>query len=129
MMLPRVRSGAGFPLRMSFESQWNRRAAMPKPITVTPRPKMILISTDAPLSSQFVEQGRWRIASTTWDSHAAQRIVGRHFPGIVESPHPDPYGSTTPVGCLASAHLNVAAHVPSLADSGPRRAACRGREE
>jgi hypothetical protein len=51
---------------------------------------MILVSTDAPRSSQFVEQDRWRIASTTWDSHAAQRIVGRPYLGIVESPYPDP---------------------------------------
>ena len=35
LMGPRVREGSGFPERMSRDSQWNRRAAMPKPITVT----------------------------------------------------------------------------------------------
>ena len=38
---------------MSLDSQWNRRAAMPKPTTVTPRPKMILTGTNAPRLPQL----------------------------------------------------------------------------
>ena len=48
LMRPRVRSGSFFPERMSLHSQWKRRPAMPKPTTVTPRPKMILTGTNAP---------------------------------------------------------------------------------
>ena len=33
-MLPRVRLGSFFPERMSLDSQWKRRAAMPNPTTV-----------------------------------------------------------------------------------------------
>src|SRR3984885_15808204 len=97
---------------------------MPKPITVTPRPKMILISTDAPRSSQFVEQGRWRIASTTWDSHAAQRIVGHPFQGIVE-PVPRSLGIYDPgwMPNVDSAKTWPLMCAPSTADSGPRQGA------
>jgi hypothetical protein len=35
LMGPRARFGSFFPDRMSLDSQWNRRAAMPKPMTVT----------------------------------------------------------------------------------------------
>ena len=48
LMGPRVREGSGLPERMSLDSQWNRTAAMPKPTTVTPMPRMILIGTKAP---------------------------------------------------------------------------------
>ncbi len=47
-MLPRVRFGSFFPERMSFESQWNRNPAIPKPMRVTAMPKPILTGTDAP---------------------------------------------------------------------------------
>ena len=47
-MLPRVRLGSFFPERMSLDSQWKRYAAIPKPTTVTPMPKMILTGTNAP---------------------------------------------------------------------------------
>src|SRR5580704_9124556 len=47
-MGPRTREGSGLPDRMSRDSQWKRRAAMAKPTTVTPRPRMILIGTNTP---------------------------------------------------------------------------------
>ncbi len=46
--LPRVREGSGFPERMSRDSQWNRTAAMPKPTSVMPIPRMILTGTNTP---------------------------------------------------------------------------------
>ena len=79
LMGPRDRLGSFFPERMSLDSQWKRRAAMPNPMTVTRSPMMILTGTNAPRLSQIVEQERWRSASATWDFDAAQRIVGRHI--------------------------------------------------
>ncbi len=38
---PLARLGSFFPDRMTLDSQWNRRPAMAKPITVTTRPMMI----------------------------------------------------------------------------------------
>ena len=35
LMGPRDRLGSFFPERMSLDSQWKRRAAMPNPMTVT----------------------------------------------------------------------------------------------
>ncbi len=32
---------------MSLDNQWKRTAAMPKPTTVTPMPKMILIGNES----------------------------------------------------------------------------------
>ena len=83
LMGPRTRFGSFFPERMSLDSQWNRRAAMPKPMTVTARPMMILTGTNAPRLSQIVKQERWRSASATWDFDAAQRIVGPPHLGVV----------------------------------------------
>ena len=62
-MLPRVRLGSFFPERMSLDSQWNRRAAMPNPMTVTKSPMMILTGTNAPrlrLLPGYLRTGRRR---------------------------------------------------------------------
>src|ERR1700722_4698100 len=56
LMGPRERLGSFFPERMSLDSQWKRRAAMPNPMTVTRRPMMILTGTNAPRLSQIVKQ-------------------------------------------------------------------------
>ena len=101
-MLPRVRLGSFFPERMSLDSQWNRRAAIPKPMTVMARPKMILIGTNAPrlwLLLGYFEPGRRRSASATWDFSAAQRIVAPSLGGLVQVRHCYPPVPATPVGC------------------------------
>ena len=56
LMGPRDRLGSFFPERMSLDSQWKRRAAIPKPMTVTRSPMMILTGTNAPRLSQIVQQ-------------------------------------------------------------------------
>ena len=58
LMGPRFRLGSFFPERMSLDSQWNRRPAMPKPMTVTRSPMMILTGTNAPRLSQIVRRKR-----------------------------------------------------------------------
>ena len=63
---PRVRAGSVLPERMSLDSQWNRTAAMPKPMTVTPMPRMILTGTNAP-------RLRWS------SEHARRRNCERHL--------------------------------------------------
>ena len=66
---PRVREGSGLPERISRDSQWNRTAAIPKPITVTPMPKMILTGTRCSSPRWDVETERRRSASATWELH------------------------------------------------------------
>ncbi len=70
---PRDRFGSFFPERMSLDSQWNRRAAMPKPTTVTKRPMTILTGTNAPrleLLTSYLEWAGGGVASATWDFSA-----------------------------------------------------------
>ncbi len=67
LMGPRVREGSGLPERMSLDSQWKRTAAKPKPITVTPMPRMILIGTNAPCYCRRRERDGGGYASATGD--------------------------------------------------------------
>ena len=87
---------------------------MPKPITVTRRPMMILTGTNAPRLSQVVKQGTGRSASTTWEFDAAQRIVGPPHLGVVGRME-SPTLPAAPVGCPACLARNPA--------SGPSRTA------
>ena len=83
MMGPRVRDGSGLPARMRRDSQWNRLAAMPKPMTVTPIPRMILTGTNAPRFS-VVEPVDGGSASATRGSCAGERIVWTPLAGVVQ---------------------------------------------
>src|SRR5271163_3679081 len=115
LMGPRDRLGSFFPERMSLDSQWKRRAAMPKPMTVTRSPMMILTGTNAPRLSQIVIRGRWRSASTTWDFDAAQRIVGRPHLGVVGGSRRQLYFRRRPrLDARGWAPPNLPIHVLSL---------------
>ena len=108
-MLPRVRFGSFFPERMSLDSQWKRYAAIPKPTSVRPIPRMILTGTNAPrlrLLRGYFEQGRRRSASATWDFNAAPEDSG------VAPGGPSSGGPTTGTSAVAT---------PEDARAGPPR--------
>ena len=70
---------------MSRDSQWNRLAAMPKPMTVIANPKMILTGTKSPrLSDVDVEPVDGGSASATGGSCAVERIVWPTLAGVVQ---------------------------------------------
>ena len=73
--------GRACPARMSRDSQWNRRAAMAKPITVTPRPRMILTGTkySSPRGTSVAECERH-----LGFHKRGQRIVWRALAGVVQ---------------------------------------------
>ena len=72
---PRVREGSGLPDLMSLDSQWNRLAARPKPMTVTPMPRMILIGTNAPRLRGFTNAGAADCERNPGELCAGERIV------------------------------------------------------